>query len=287
LAREVPESPSNVDLPGPASHRAGAPEEGNMLPTDRYYDFEDTVDTPGTPGTTSTSEFLLRCLLGARGEAGFPSNEQGFDEDVNVYLVGLLGRFLSSAHHEEVLRYSYASDLDLSREARAGDERFRYRAYRTNADRLLLEIGLFQRVDRPRPHMPHLEREPREFIGRGETYYGIASSSLRRLRRRSTGTEVAMQKLSGHFGDYARVLGRLRTSYFHLTARLGDGQLFHLMNDPLEGDTSEVYDRFLDAYSAWKTDPTEETLETLVARAGAVRRVDPDFAFDLPEIEED
>lgn len=256
-----------------------------MLPTHHYAEFN---EEPGSSTTASLSEFLLRCLLGARGEAGFESNEKGFDEDVNVYLVGLLGRFLSSAYHEEARRFAYASDLDLSREvARSRDDRFRYRAYRVNADQLLLQIGLFQRVDKARPHTPHLEREPREFIGRGETYYGLASSSLRRLSRRSTGTEVAMQKLSSHFEDYARVLGRLRTSYFHLTARLSDGRLFHLMHDPLEGDATATYDRFLDAYSAWKQNRTPADLEALVARVAEVRALDPDFAFDLPEADAD
>ena len=251
-----------------------------MLPTQSFYEFDD--DTTATPA--SLTEFLLRCVLGARGEAGFPSNDRGFDEDVNVYLVGLLGRFLSSEYHEEVSRFTFPTDYDLSREvARSADDRFRYRAYRTNADRLLLQIGLFQRVDRARPHMPHLERSPHEFIGRGETYYGLASSSLRRLRRRRTGTEEAMEKLALNFADYAKVLARLRTSYFHLTTRLSDGRLFHLLNDPIEPTEKEAYDGFLDAYTAWKKEPAAERRRVLEEAIEALRKVDPDFAFELDD----
>jgi len=252
-----------------------------MLPTRRYYELD---DTGAAQDPASLTEFLLRCVLGARGEAGFPSNDRGFDEDVNVYLVGLLGRFLSSEYHEEARRFTFQTDQELSEEiARSGDDRFRYQAYRTNADHLLLHIGLFQRVDKARPHMPHLERSPREFIGRGETYYDMASSSLRRLRRRSTGTEEAMQKLAMNFAEYTRVLGRLRTSYFHLTTRLSDGRLFHLLHDPVEITEKEAYDRFLDAYAAWKKEPADARRRVLEEAIDAIRRLDPDFAFDLSD----
>lgn len=257
-----------------------------MLPNQKYFDLQ----AENTSNLNSVQEFLMRSLLGAREEAGTPSNEWGFDEDVNVYLVGLLGRFFSSAYHEEARRYQFATDLDVAEElARTPDDRHRYRVYRTNADHLLLAIGLLRNVSRRRPHLVGFERSPEDFIGRGETYYELASSSLRRLQRRSTGTELALSKLASHFTEYAAILGRVRTSYFHLTSRLGEGQLFHLLNDPLAGDdvspatVTEGYDRFLDAFSAWKQEPGPNTLTTLRQCAAELKRLDPEFAFELPE----
>ena len=55
----------------------------------------------------------------AGGDAGIPSNRTGFDEDVNVYVVGLLGRFLSAEYHESAARYIFPTDLDLAREVAA------------------------------------------------------------------------------------------------------------------------------------------------------------------------
>ena len=257
-----------------------------MLPNEKYFDLQD--ESSGK--LYSFQEFMLRCLLGAREEAGLPSNEHGFDEDVNVYLVGLLGRFFSSTYHEEACRYQFATDYDLAEElARTTDDRHRYRVYRTNADHLLLAIGLLRNVTRSRPHLPAFEQSPEAFIGRGGTYYDLASASLRRLHRRSTGTEVALTKLATRFGQYAAILARVRTSYFHLGARLSDGQLFHLLHDPLATEdgaarsVTEAYDRFLDAFSAWKQDPDANTPEQLKVCAGELRARDPEFAFELPE----
>jgi hypothetical protein len=256
-----------------------------MLPTSRYLD----LGQEGEAETGSTTEFLTLCLLGARDEAGRPSNEGGFDEDVNVYLTGLLERFLSPAYHEEVSRFHYARDLDLARDLQeTRDDRFRYQVYRVNADHLLLAIGLFAHVEgAARPHQPHLHRDPVEFVDRGGIYYKLASSSLRRLRRRTTGPELAMTKLGQRFAHYAEILRRVRTSYFHLTERLGDGQLFHLLNDGAapernEADLRLLYDRFLDAFSAWKRTGTEENLARLREAVTELRATDPDFAFQLP-----
>ena len=158
----------------------------------RYAD----LDAAGPDARGSVEEFLLRCLLGAREETGIPSNRTCFDEDVNVYVIGLLGRFLSSEYHESAARFSYPTDLDLAREVAAqGDDRFGYLAYRINADQLLLGIGLFCHVEGHGVSTdPIFGRKPEELSGRGATYYNLASSSLRRLRRVETGQVIAVRQ---------------------------------------------------------------------------------------------
>jgi len=248
-------------------------------------DPEGVADTTAAP--TSTRDFLMRCVLGAREESGFPSNEAGFDEDVNVYLVGLLERFLQPSYHHDIGRYLRSCDIELAREVRRlADDRHTYRVYRTNADHLLLAIGLFHHVaGAHHPGNPLADRDPATYIGRGGTYYHLASSSLRRLRRRTSGPEVAMSKLGGAFAEYADVLRRVRSTYFHLTARLGEGVLYHLSNGaPPDAETaSQRYDAFLDAYSAWNREGHDKAWETLREAVEAVRGLDPDFAFQMPE----
>jgi hypothetical protein len=238
---------------------------------------------PAAP--TTVGQFLTLCLLGAREEAGFPSNEARFDEDVNVYLAGLLVAFLEPQFHFEAARYLHSSDQELARVVRrSGDERFRYRTYRTNADHLLLAIGLFHHVEAC-GHQPAFRREPREFLGRGSTYYLLASASLRRLRRQPTAIEIAMNKLSVDLERYVEVLRRVRTSYFHLTERLGEGTLFHLGRElPVAGDLRTAYDAFLDQYSCFQRETTLAQHARLEAAVQQLRRLDPDFRFELPAL---
>lgn len=253
-----------------------------MTPNDPYLPLD---AEPGelVSRAPSVGQFLTLSLLGAREEAGFPSNESGFDEDVNVYLAGLLLGFLDPQFHHEAARYLYASDQELASVVRrAGDERFRYRTYRTNADHLLLAIGLFHHVEAS-GRAPFFRREPREFLGRGSTYYLLASSSLRRLRRQPTATEIAMNKLSEDLERYVEVLRRVRTSYFHLTERLGEGSLFHLGRSlPQASDLSTLYDAFLDQFSNFQREPTLEQYTWLEEAVRQLRTADPEFSFELP-----
>jgi hypothetical protein len=241
----------------------------------------------------SAPEFLLRCLLGAREEAALPSNEAGFDEDVNVYLVGLLQSLLSAAFHERARQLYFPHDLDLARAVRRmGDDRFAYRVYRSNADHLLLAVGLFHHVEGAgRPFQPVLHRQPEEFIGRGGTYYCTASNLLRRLRRQPSGVETALNKLGRDFERYVQILRRVRTSYFHLSARLSEGVLFHLLqaspeDNPAELDASHRYDAFLDAFSSWKQHRDADAWERLAARVEELKSIDADFRFQMPQPEE-
>jgi hypothetical protein len=265
-----------------------------MLPADRYLvlDSQGTVEKPDLPSTIA--EFLLRCLLGARAEAELPTGDEDFAEEVNVYLVGLMQRFLSAAYHEEIARDIYWNDRDLSQHVHeAHDDRTTFRLYKTNADHLLLAIGLFSSVPAGRYHAAPLAlRQPEEYIGRGGTYYQLASVALRRLNRRCTASEMALERLGGQFADYAGLLRRVRVSYFHLTQRLGDARLHHLMQptqDPSEVSTEEVadrYDDFLDCFSAWRQLPTEENRQLLQEAVNRLEQADPEFRFQIPDAAE-
>jgi len=259
-----------------------------MRPNDHYLALDGTgrPETQDSPAN-SVAQFLTLCLLGARDEVGFPSNEAGFDEDVNVYLVGLLANFLGSQYHAEATRYVQPRDIDLARELRRrDDDRHSFRVYKVNADHLLLAIGLLHRVEGGQG-IGVFRREPGDFSGRASTYYDLASSSLRRLRRRSTGTELAMTKLSRDFDRYAGVLRCVRSSYFHLTSRIGEGTLFHLeqasRQAPPIRDRAELYDLFLDAYSAWQDERTERRYQDLADAVEGLREADPEFAFRMPD----
>lgn len=279
--------------PGAARGWGRQRKKDSMLPADRYLALDDqaTLENPGLPSTLA--EFLLRCLLGARDEADLPTGTQGAaDEEVNVYLVGLLQRFLSAAYHEEISRYIFWNDIDLSHQVElAGDDRTTFRLYKTNADQLLLFVGLFCHVPGARHHVPPFtRREPEEYIGRGGTYYRLASGALRRLNRRNTAPEMALESLGGHFAAYADLLRRVRMSYFHLTQRLGEARLHHLIQAAEEParevpseEVADRYDHFLDCFSAWRQDASEENLARLREAVAQVEQADPEFSFRMPE----
>jgi hypothetical protein len=261
-----------------------------MRPNDAYLPLDSAGSEMRSSAPDTVAQFLTLSLLGAREQAQMPSNHDGFDEDVNVYLVGLMGRFFQSAYHEQASRYVHSTDLDLADAVRDGDdERNSFRIYKTNADHLLLAIGLFHHVEGSgRPGRAHdvMQRQPEEFIGRGSNYYHMASSTLRRLRRRPTAQELALSKLGEGFGAYVDVLRHLRTNYFHLMGRIGEGSLFHLAN--LEAgesavDNAVLYDRFLDAFSAWRDEAGEAQYAHLGECVRALREADPEFSFEMPE----
>ena len=259
----------------------------------RYWQLE-AEESGHKPAVHETQDYLLRCLLGARKEASFPSNDEGFDEDVNVYLAGLLSRFFSASYHAQARRYLQPYDLDLRQQAEeSGDPRYAYHLYKINADHLLLEIGIFHRVEGALgPDHPLLHRDPSEFEGRGSLYYLLASSRLRHLRRRGGATEGALRKLGERFGRYVEVLRHVRSNYFHLMERIGEGSLYHLSREiaegpPVENDRASLYDFFLDCYSRWRDEPNPEHRETLLRAVQRLKKANPEFSFEIDEGEED
>ncbi len=132
----------------------------------------------------STLLFMLTSVLKSRTDTGIESNARCYDEDVNVYLAGLLATPLDPEYGRSTAPLVSRFDTDVAAMVRGRDEREQYRIYKVNADHLLLTLGLFE----PWADSAGPERTPdaaprriRTAIVRGGTYYEIAASRGRGL----------------------------------------------------------------------------------------------------------
>lgn len=185
--------------------------------------------------------YLLENLLTARMGSMFPTNGAGPDEDVNVYLAHLLGRFLRGDHDPSVQFGSGAlfapPSVAISRGQRAA-------YYRANADHRLLFLGLFGRGDGKR-HRNQLfglttaETRSRDMAA-GRTCYEAAANVLRDRSQSASGVVAVWEKLADHFDDYVHVLSALATRHLGLGARISSNDLNRLLPPDTTAATRSV-----------------------------------------------
>lgn len=233
-----------------------------------------------------TYYFMINCLLYSRMETGLVSNQDFYDEDVNVYLAHLLHSFINPDYVEQSRKFLSKYDTDVFRRmANSTDARLKYLIYKTNADFLLVSIGIFDNpgaVTAPRKVQPAEEA----YIGRGKTYYHFAYSYSQQMHRKNQGVSEVLEKLSVGFEKYIRILSHMRGEYLDLVKRLSDGEVYHLERSVNEHSQQELLrlkqDELLELFSAWKNEPTKEREDDLARVVSEIRQINPSFKFDLP-----
>ena len=230
--------------------------------------------------------YMIDNLLESRMESSYPSNSEFFDEDVNVYLAGLLTSRIYSGGPGGAREVITTYDIPLFETVgRESDPRKRFTAYRANADDLLLRLAVFDNPTGRRPgSAPHMAMTREAWAGRGAAYYRLAWAAAAETFRRPTAIGDVMEKLSMGFDRYARVLSDMRASCLNMIPVLSDGQMFHLERSVLEEDrrkeVAAAYDTFLDALSAYRKSREPREKRRLEAAAGKLKRLDPSFNFD-------
>jgi hypothetical protein len=234
-----------------------------------------------------TYYFMINCLLYSRMETGLVSNQDFYDEDVNVYLAHLLHSFVNPEYVEQSRKFLSKYDTDVFRRlANSTDARLKYLIYKTNADFLLVSIGIF---DNPGAAVSPRRAQPAEeaYIGRGKSYYHFAYSYSQQMHRKNQGVSEVLEKLSVGFEKYLRILSHMRGEYLDLVQRLSSGEVYHLERSVNEHQQQELLrvkqDELLELYSAWKSQPTREREEDLERVVGEIRQLNPSFRFQLPK----
>lgn len=186
---------------------------------------------PDWTGRRPWSYFLIEQLLEARCESMFPTNGAGPDEDVNIYLAGLLAGLLTAPHDPRV---QYGAGPLLHPPTKSRSRRAMADGYRVNGDHRLLYLGLFDRGDGLRRRripfgLTEQEASCRD-RGTGRACYAMAANLLEGRSGENAGLVAVLRKLETNFDDYVHVLGVLATRRFGLGAVLSDNDLAGLFD---------------------------------------------------------
>lgn len=178
--------------------------------------------------------FLSEQLLEARRDSRLPTNGDGLDEDVNIYLALRLAALGSDACDPRVVPgrapLLEGPDRRLGRAQRAD-------WYRANADHRLLTIGLFDRGDGLRrrvvPWGQPVDGNRDHELAVAAACYRSASSLLARGPDRGGTPARVLARLAERCDDYAQALGVLAVRRLGLGARLVDRDLATLSAPPM------------------------------------------------------
>ena len=234
--------------------------------------------------------FLLDALLKSRTACRLPSNQNGFDEDVNIYLAHLLFAASLSDYQETVGRYLTTNVSEMAKLMEKNDDRIvRYFIYKVNADHLMVHLGIFQDLDRTRNVFSKSERQ---LFSMAQNYYHQAASYNRKIYRRQTAIGSVLEKLGNGFGHYQKVLQFARKEFFHFASRFQDEQFGKFCEDlnqyEREEKINDAIDRFLDTYAEWVRTKDWAVRRKLMECARELQFIDPHFVFHQnPEKEGD
>ncbi len=234
-----------------------------------------------------TYYFMINCLLYSRMETGLVSNQDCYDEDVNVYLAHLLHSFINPEYVDQSRRFLSKYDTDVFRRLGGStDARLKYQIYKTNADFLLVSIGIFDSPQLAGGSRTRVQPSEEAYIGRGKTYYHFAYTYAQQMHRRNAGVSEVLEKLSTGFEKYLRILSHMRGEYLDLMKRFSNGEVYHLERSIDEHSQKErlrvKQDELLELYSAWRAAPSPSVEQDLARVVGEIRQLNPSFRFELP-----
>ena len=235
-----------------------------------------------------TYQFTINCLLYSRMETGLVSNQDCYDEDVNVYLAHLLHAFINPEYVEQSKKFLSRYDVDVFRRlATSSDARLKYTIHKSGGDFLLVSVGIFDNPGLAEGGRGRPQPTEEAYVGRGRTYYHFAYTYSQQMHRKNAGVAEVLEKLSVAFDKYLKILAHMRGEPLDLAARLAQGEVYELQRSVNEASLQQLLrtkqDELLEAFAAWKAQPSREAEESLERLVSEIREINPDFRFELPK----
>jgi len=227
--------------------------------------------------------FFLEHILRARVELSMETGTNECDQELNIYLAGLLNNLIQANGFIRQKPYLSPFDIDIRMWLKEHPGlRNTYTVYRDNADFGLLLFGVFV------GHIHHGSYYQKVFseqddLGRIALYYELAASALAHLQGTGVSLIGVFKALSEHLDEIIRILKYAAGTYFDLVERMSNGCMFHLERELDEMDEKKKYhgklDEFLKCFSAYKENPTEERRTSLLSMADELKKMNGSFTF--------
>ncbi|MBN2037795.1 MAG: hypothetical protein JW768_13730 [Chitinispirillaceae bacterium] len=246
-----------------------------------YFDLKDQA-------SNESGFFFLQHILKARADLHLETGLNEFDQEVNVYLSGLLNSMVDARDLIRTREYISIFDVDVRRylDEHPGT-RNEYIVYRENADFGLVQESFFQGDPHPGSYyhivMPEETRQDRIVL-----YYELAASALSHLQGNRVALVPVFMAMAEYMPQIVQIVRRAATCYFDMIERLSDGSLYHLQREMNEKGIMSMYQEKLDAFLAlyldYKKNPSEENQKQLLVLARELNAMNEKFRFEA-EIE--
>ena len=242
--------------------------------------YHDLIDD----GVHQTSFFFLEHILKARADLHLESGQHEHDQEVNVYLSGLLNSLVDPHELAQAREYISLFDVDVRRwlEEHPG-VRNEYIVYRDNADFGLIQEGVFQ-GDEHKGSYHHIVFGDATRQDRIVLYYELAASALSHLQGTHGPLVPVLFSIADHLVEVLQIVRRAAGYYFEMLDRISEGSLFHLereMNEKgMMNQYQDLLDEFLKTYRSYRLQPCPEKRERLSHIASNLRMLNNEFRCD-------
>ena len=183
------------------------------ITNEKYYELD--FDEKLKKGNKYPTEwFFTNLILKSRIELGYPSNEDFFDEDVNVYLANLLRKFVSSSLPD------FYGDLDVYEKMFSkNDPRLQYELSKMYADFMFTKAALF----------PNFNEDASAHTYKCSSWYG-AAASLGRQVAIPKALILILRKLADSTEKYLFIVDTARKEYLNIRVYFSDSHINTLIN---------------------------------------------------------
>ncbi len=243
--------------------------------------------------STSLLSYFLNAVITARLETGLLSNTIKLDEDVNIYLAGMLQKFSSGlyADNKKQIKPLLESELVFELE-KTFDMRARYNLYKENAELIMFNIAIMNGVEKKKSRINKwFSLGEDAYISRCKSYFYQAASYGRKCGKKETNIAPTLDKVAENFTIYLNLLYHVKEHYFHFEEKFTDGEWFHFVYKNIiqkSGVSSKVYvelmDNFLATLSSWKKSFNNGDKHMLRLMAVELKRLNPDFNYNIEKL---
>lgn len=233
--------------------------------------------------------YLLESILKARDEDPGLARAGFFDEDVNIYLAHLLFAMSLPEYHDMADPFLSDDPNEVIEWAKqAEDPMLRYFIYKANADNMLIHSTIF--VDK----LPEVKRAIFRKHEHGAerfavVYYNQASRCHKGIYQKKTGVGEVLEKISGHFELYQRLLYRIKGDYFKFIDCFRDEAFRHffmkMKHYEKQCRKDMIMDEFLELYHLWRVSAKPDLKQKVIYLARELSSIDPKFRFDISKLD--
>jgi len=230
-----------------------------------------------------TNMYFLEHIIKARSDLHLDGSMRDSDEEINVYLAGLLSSFISSSAFTGQKSYVSIFDHDIRMwlDVHPGI-RNEYVVYRENADFSLIALGIFHKHYHKGSYHKTVMQEYNN-QGRIALYYSFAASALSHLQGSSALLVNVLDALSEHMNDVLRIMRLTAWKYFDIMDIISDGSMYHMERELAEEGKKKIYnqkvDEFLKMYTEYKNKPSAELIALIRIITEELHEMNPSFEY--------